>query len=191
MKLGAPRGGGRGRRGDGTGRCPLTAKRWGMAAIDAFRVLDSCVGLARKDTRLPPEQARGVASGYVDRARAMLDLAERSGWDDAFVLRRLAWMFLDTESNEFHDPERAAGHGTGLELAPRFVDCWKMLGLARYRGGDWDGAIRAVERTGRSGGSWIYPCVHAPGRGPRAEGRDGLGSRVLRARPEPRGRRIE
>src|SRR5262249_26509916 len=71
---------------------PGTVQGRGKAAIEAFRVLSACVRLARKDDRLEPERYRELVERYLVRARAMLDAAERIGWNDPIVLYQLGFV---------------------------------------------------------------------------------------------------
>src|SRR5262249_58441957 len=48
-----------------------------------------------------------------------------------------------------------------VRLAPRGGDCWSVLGVARYRAGDWAGSVAALSkatglRSGGDAGEWFF-----------------------------------
>jgi tetratricopeptide (TPR) repeat protein len=65
-----------------------------------------------------------------------------------FTHRSLAWLLANCPEPKLRDPRRAleAAH-KAVALTPREFHSWKVLGMARYRVGDWKGSIEATERS--------------------------------------------
>jgi serine/threonine protein kinase/Flp pilus assembly protein TadD len=94
-----------------------------------------------------------------------LDLGEKLVNDfpgNAWDRRDLAWFLANCPARQFRDPDRAVSLAKeAVELAPKGGDCWRTLGAAQYRAGDWNSAIAALKRAteNRSGGDsaeWFF-----------------------------------
>jgi tetratricopeptide (TPR) repeat protein len=124
----------------------------------ALRAVRDCVPLARKDDRLPPAQREAVAREYLARVRVMLDEVERPPRDNYVMQVELANELASSELPELRDPGRALRvlERNGQQH-PDHVP-WKLLAMVRYRNGDWDGAVRATERSleVRGGNAYAY-----------------------------------
>jgi uncharacterized protein HemY len=60
----------------------------------------------------------------------------------------LAWLFATCPEISMRDARQAVFHaGRAVELAPGDAGFWNTLGMARYRDGDWKGAITAVKKS--------------------------------------------
>jgi tetratricopeptide (TPR) repeat protein len=65
---------------------------------------------------------------------------------------KLAGYLADFPDTRLRDKARAITLGqTAAELAPREAEPWVMLGLARYRAGDWRGTIEAMDKALENG----------------------------------------
>jgi serine/threonine protein kinase/Flp pilus assembly protein TadD len=76
--------------------------------------------------------------------------------------RDLAWFLSNCPAQQFRNPDRALSLAKeAVELAPEGGGCWRTLGVARYRAGDWKAAIAALNKATelRSGGDsaeWFF-----------------------------------
>jgi eukaryotic-like serine/threonine-protein kinase len=76
--------------------------------------------------------------------------------------RDLAWFLAVCPAERFRDGAQAVAHGRrAVERAPQGGDCWRALGAARCRVGDWQGAVAALEkamelRSGGDGREWLF-----------------------------------
>ena len=65
-------------------------------------------------------------------------------------LNELAWYLVTNSDPCFVDPARAVGlAGKAVAVAPDEGQYWNTLGVARYRAGDWAGAVAALEESRR------------------------------------------
>ena len=65
----------------------------------------------------------------------------------AGALNRRSWILATDPDPEKRDPDRAVKLATEVvELTPKVADCWNNLGVARYRNGDFEGAIAALQK---------------------------------------------
>jgi serine/threonine protein kinase len=143
----------------------------GRTAFNAYLTLRDCVLAAREDARLTPERRAAAAEDYLRRARAMLDEAERNGARNSLgtVTSGVVGELAGGELTEVRDPGRATRIATEfLQGHPRDAAVWSALGLARYRAGDWDGTIRALEKSlearggdGRADDHALLAAAHA------------------------------
>jgi uncharacterized protein HemY len=63
-------------------------------------------------------------------------------------INNLAWLLATCPEPKLRDPRRAFGLAeTAVELAPAAPEFRNTLGVARYRAGDWSGAIDALEKS--------------------------------------------
>jgi eukaryotic-like serine/threonine-protein kinase len=60
----------------------------------------------------------------------------------------LAWLLTTCPDAKFRDPGRALELARkAVALAPREGNAWNTLGVARYRAGDWNAAVAALEKS--------------------------------------------
>lgn len=60
----------------------------------------------------------------------------------------LAWLSATSSDPRFRDPAAAlASARRAVELVPQSGRHWATLGVARYRNGEWNGAIEALEKS--------------------------------------------
>jgi tetratricopeptide (TPR) repeat protein len=60
----------------------------------------------------------------------------------------VAWTLVCNSGTALHNPARAAELAKDVvKRLPDNGDCWRTLGYARYRSGDWKGAVYALERA--------------------------------------------
>jgi tetratricopeptide (TPR) repeat protein len=76
--------------------------------------------------------------------------------------RDLAWFLVNCSARQLRNPDRAVSLAKeAVVLAPKGGDCWRTLGVALYRAGDWKAAIAALKKATeiRSGGDsaeWFF-----------------------------------
>jgi tetratricopeptide (TPR) repeat protein len=128
----------------------------GDALLEEGR-LDEAIVQYRKAVELKPDDARAfdVLAGAL--ARVPGQGAEAIGhYEKAIALRpddpearnSLAWFLATGPEARLRDPSRAVQLGDrAVELAPKRGAYWNTLGVARYRAGNWDGAIAALEKS--------------------------------------------
>jgi serine/threonine protein kinase/tetratricopeptide (TPR) repeat protein len=81
---------------------------------------------------------------------------------DAVVQDHVAWFLATWLASELRDPERVAELASqALQMAPSDARIWCTLGVARYRAGDWQAAIEALNKSKglRNGGNsmdWFF-----------------------------------
>ena len=67
------------------------------------------------------------------------------------TLNDLAWLLATNPGPTTHDPEQALALAEeSVRISPDHDASWNTLGVARYRAGDWAGAIEALERSAAS-----------------------------------------
>ena len=68
------------------------------------------------------------------------------------ALNDLAWLLSTDPDPALHDPPRALHLAEeAVRASADHVASWNTLGVARYRAGDWSGAIEALERSAAHG----------------------------------------
>jgi TPR repeat protein len=88
---------------------------------------------------------RGVAKDPAEADNWLLKAVERG---DSETLNKLAWKLVAEPRPELRDPQSAvvlAKHA--VEKPPPADGCWKTLGVAYYRLGDWNTAVAAMEKS--------------------------------------------
>jgi WD40 repeat protein len=69
---------------------------------------------------------------------------------DAAAHQQLAWILATERDPRHRDIKRAIELARkAVELAPQDGDCWRSLGVAHYRAGDWKAALEALDRSGQ------------------------------------------
>jgi serine/threonine protein kinase/Flp pilus assembly protein TadD len=82
--------------------------------------------------------------------------------DDVLGYNSRAWPLATAAAPEARNPARAVELATrAVELAPAYGEAWNTLGVAQYRAGDWNSAIKAFEKSMdlRDGGNafdWFF-----------------------------------
>ena len=122
---------------------------------DADRYRDLALGLGQLGRALA--RAGRVAEAIEERRRALelWDLLAGSVPDDpdlrghrANALNDLAWLLAAESDPALLDPPEAVRLADrAVRLAPDRDAVWNTLGVARYRAGDWAGAVEALERS--------------------------------------------
>jgi tetratricopeptide (TPR) repeat protein len=91
------------------------------------------------------------AANEYQRAGEFLDKAMEkpsSGLLNECNVNNVAWYLATAPDPQFRDPARAVKLAkTSVEIAPNRGDIWNTLGVARYRTGDWQGAIQAHNKS--------------------------------------------
>jgi tetratricopeptide (TPR) repeat protein len=78
------------------------------------------------------------------RYRSALDIKP----DHVGSLNNLAWLLVTCPETQLRDANRAVQLANkAIELEPQRKFLWNTLGVARYRAGDWKGAVTALEKS--------------------------------------------
>jgi tetratricopeptide (TPR) repeat protein len=127
----------------------------------AVGALADCLRIAERDETLDAERRAAVMGEYADQARIYVRKAATLLADDNSRQHHdLAQHLIDRP--ELRDPVLAIQLAErAVELAWRQGECWNMLGMARYRAGDWTGAIEALNksvelRDGGDASDWLF-----------------------------------
>jgi serine/threonine protein kinase len=134
----------------------------GVDAANAAEILIRCMLLAQADDRLSRTEREKSAGAYAERSRALMQASSRLGANDPQAQAALASLLANGPDPRFRDPARA------LELIkmaytklPKDERYWSLLGVAQYRAGDVEGAIRSLRtrikpNSGGDGSDWFY-----------------------------------
>jgi tetratricopeptide (TPR) repeat protein len=107
--------------------------------------LARCMRLAARQGTLSPEGRRAALRTYAERARGLLREAVRRGADDPAAQNALAWFLATCPEPSLRDPRQAVLLAErAVRQAPRDGGYRNTLAVARYRAGDWRGAIAAL-----------------------------------------------
>jgi tetratricopeptide (TPR) repeat protein len=83
-----------------------------------------------------------------DKARADFEKYLDLGATDAFTLNNVAWNLATWPDPKFRDAAQAVTLAKkAVELAPKIGSFWNTLGVARYRNGDWQAAVEALQKS--------------------------------------------
>jgi serine/threonine protein kinase len=95
---------------------------------------------------------RDEAAGHYEVAVDHFRVSIQDGFPDFRALNNYAWFLVTCPQARFRDPaqavtlaERAVHYPCGMEV--RCASCWNTLGVARFRAGDFKGAIKALKRS--------------------------------------------
>jgi tetratricopeptide (TPR) repeat protein len=121
---------------------------------------------AEAECRDSPEAYLHLGSVLADQKKWPAALAEiRKALDlkpdSAHAPNAYAWLLAICPESEFWNPAQAVGSAKkATELAPKEGPYWNTLGIAYYRAGDWQAAIRALEKSmtlqhGDNVGAWL------------------------------------
>jgi tetratricopeptide (TPR) repeat protein len=147
--------------------------------------LDEAIVMYRKAIVLEPNLVycyRGLIEtlqlqGKRDEALAEIRAALAARPNNAPLSKTIAWMLATCPDTQFRDPALAVELASrAVKLAPNEGDCWKTLGAACYRGGDWNAAIRALKksmslRKGGRSSDWFFQAMTCWRMGRRDEAR--------------------
>jgi tetratricopeptide (TPR) repeat protein len=120
--------------------------------------LTEAVACFRKAIELQPRLANThcqlgtvlVHQGKVDEAIACYRKAIELDPKNADFLNALAWQLATCADLKFRNPAEAVKLAeTSSRLVPEDGNKWNTLGAARYRAGDWKGAIEALNQSMR------------------------------------------
>jgi tetratricopeptide (TPR) repeat protein len=118
-----------------------------LNATKAALLLADCAEAARQDKGLSEPQRLAAAAAYLRTAKTILHTMAQLSRDRPVFLSGLAWFLGSCSKGSLRDPAFA------LELAESAVakesanpNFWSSLGLAHYRLGHWEEAIRAIEK---------------------------------------------
>jgi tetratricopeptide (TPR) repeat protein/serine/threonine protein kinase len=122
--------------------------QWDKAVLDFSKFID----LAPKDTSLVPVHLRRARANcrlaHFAQARADYESVLQRSPANAGVLNELAWLLATCPEPRARDPRRAVELGSkAIAAAPKAGLCWQTLGVARYRAGEWKGAVAALDRS--------------------------------------------
>jgi serine/threonine protein kinase len=115
--------------------------------------------------------------GKRDEADRRLREMVREDLDDDQVCNNLAWFLATWPDPQLRDPARAVALARkAVARVPRFAAGWNTLGVALYRTGAWDEAIKALTRSmeltgGDSPPDWLFLAMAHWQKGDRAEAR--------------------
>jgi tetratricopeptide (TPR) repeat protein len=87
-------------------------------------------------------------AGLIDRARIIYAKAVAIQPEAAEAYNDLAWLLATCPDARLRDPTRAVEQASkAVERAPDASENQKTLGVARYRAGNWRGAIEALSKS--------------------------------------------
>jgi eukaryotic-like serine/threonine-protein kinase len=118
--------------------------------------LEQAVPCFRKAIELQPDYANGyngLGQALVRQARwqegfAAFEQAIRLEPDTVVFHTDLAWWLTTCPEPRFCDPQRAvAASKKAVDLTPRSVEAWQLLGWAHYQAGEWKASIEALEKS--------------------------------------------
>jgi tetratricopeptide (TPR) repeat protein len=132
--------------------------------------LDESVAVYRKAIALDPDRVSSywgliealVLQGKRDEANTEIRAALAAKPNDATLNNTIAWILATSAGARFADPRPAVELASrAVELAPHEAVNWNTLGAARFRAGNWQGAIAAYEKSMklRNGGTsfdWFF-----------------------------------
>jgi eukaryotic-like serine/threonine-protein kinase len=116
----------------------------------------------------------GEAVGPFQEASRAYHEAVRLAPNVARALNYLAWFLILCPDRQYRDPAEAlALSDRAVRLSPEAGNVWNTLGIARYRTGDWEGAIKALRRSmdlndGGDGIDWFFLAMALSRKGDRA-----------------------
>jgi Flp pilus assembly protein TadD len=125
-------------------------------ALSVLGRWDEAVAELREATRLRPDFPEahyrlGIAFGQNGRAGeavAAYREAVRLKPDFPVAQNNLAWRLATGPDPAARDPRQAVAHAErAVALAPTVGGFWTTLGVARYRVGDWAGAVEALTKA--------------------------------------------
>jgi tetratricopeptide (TPR) repeat protein/serine/threonine protein kinase len=86
--------------------------------------------------------------GHFEQARTDYQTALQREPAHAWANSSLAWLLATCPDAKLRDPHKAVELARkAAQLAPKEGDCWKALGVAHYRAGDWKAAVAALDKS--------------------------------------------
>jgi tetratricopeptide (TPR) repeat protein len=163
-----------------------------MGSPDADHYRDLALGLGRLGRALARSGRVGEAIRERRRALDLWNLLADSVPDDpdlrghrANALNDLAWLLAAESDPSLLDPPEAVRLADqAVRLDPGLQAGWNTLGVARYRAGDWAGAVEALERSAAAsppGGTafdHFFLAMAFQRLGDRGRARDSLGRAI-------------
>jgi serine/threonine protein kinase len=121
--------------------CPIG----GSAAMKLFA---SFASHAEKDQTLPAQEREALVKKYLARERELRQRAVAGCHILTWLVNDMAWYMATYPDERFQDAGRATALAQDAVAAdPNNGAYWNTLGVARYRKGDWKGAIEALTRS--------------------------------------------
>jgi serine/threonine protein kinase/predicted Zn-dependent protease len=115
---------------------------------DAALLYSGCADAAKTDSRLTNEERATLIKSYSDRVPGLIDRIIRNGAGWAELQNNAAWLLANFPDERVRNPKRAVEVATGVVKAnPESGLWWNTLGVARYRAGDLNGAVAALEKA--------------------------------------------
>jgi serine/threonine protein kinase len=114
-----------------------------------------CVDQVQLDAKLPPADAKALKNQYALRARSLFERIISNGRGDSQLENDVAWLLATFPDEQVRDPNRAAKLAEQVVMRdhknhPQWKGLfWNTLGVARYRKGDWKGAVEALETAAK------------------------------------------
>jgi tetratricopeptide (TPR) repeat protein len=100
--------------------------------------------------------------GHFEKARADYQAALKRDPAHARTNAALAWLLATCPDAKLRDPRQAVGLAEkATRRAPNEADCWRALGVAHCRAGNWKEAVGPLDksvqlRRGGDGVSWLF-----------------------------------
>jgi tetratricopeptide (TPR) repeat protein len=86
--------------------------------------------------------------GHHELARTDFQAALKREPDHAWTNSSLAWLLATCPDAKLRDPVKAIELAEkATHLAPKVADCWRTLGVAHYRAGEWKAAVAALDKS--------------------------------------------
>jgi tetratricopeptide (TPR) repeat protein len=121
--------------------CPIGANR-------ATQIYARCVAQLQDRAPLKPPEDKSLKKEYVDRTLPLVDRIITSGRGNPTLENAAAWHLATFPDDRVRNPGRAAVLAEKVvERIPRSGSMWNTLGVARYRKGDWKGAVKALGKA--------------------------------------------
>lgn len=128
-------------------------------------LLDESISVLREAVRLGPNMALNhfhlgfvlALKGHYEEAIAEYRESVRLRPDDPSALSNLAFLLAGCPDGELRDPAGAVKLAEkALTLQPKAGHIWRDLGHAKYRTGDWNGAIDALHKALELNKRWRF-----------------------------------
>jgi eukaryotic-like serine/threonine-protein kinase len=125
-----------------------------VGGVNAMKLFATIVRLAEQDKQLSEDERTALVNKYLAREKEMrprvLNGCPYMG--DLFE-NDVAWHFATFPDVRFRNPKQAVALAKdAISKNPKSGDYWNTLGVARYRQGDWKGAIAALEKSDKFNG---------------------------------------
>jgi tetratricopeptide (TPR) repeat protein len=125
---------------------------------------------AREGVRLMPDDPNALLNlgsclldlGRYDEAESALRESVKNRPDYPFALNYLAWLLSTAPERKMYDPQEALALARkAVEYDPLTDSYWNTLGVAFYRAGRWDEAIKtlgqsALRQQGKDSSDWFF-----------------------------------